>query len=138
MATITYQDDHRGGYEIRFQYDPDLVSLMKTMIPSAGRSWDPTNKCWHIKQYYLARLKQNTPLHTWINLEPEPEPEPPPRTSNKPPTTLQQAFVNLFEALTPTMRKPVKQALLKAVHPDTGGDHETAVALNAALETTTV
>jgi hypothetical protein len=138
QRTITYQYDGGTGYDIRFPYDPTLVSVIKT-IPASQRSWDPGSKSWWVHKHAFDVLRRSVdqalPGTIWVNIgEPDPPPKPPPRKPSTKPT-LERVFVDLFDLLPPTLVKPVRVALLHAVHPDHGGDHETAVALNAALQT---
>jgi len=133
QRTIAYESDG-VGYHIKFAYDPALVSIIKT-IPSQHRSWDPDAKLWwvhrHSFQSFRRTVDQTLPGTIWANTG-EAEQQPPPR---RPARNLETAFADMFSLLPDRLVKPVKIALLHAVHPDHGGDHDTAVALNAALQT---
>lgn len=138
QRTIAYESDG-GGYHVKFAYDPDLVAIIKT-IPSSQRSWDPDAKLWWVHKFSFAGLRrtvdQSLPGTIWVNTgEPEDDPPPKPPPRPRPAANLEAAFSDLFRLLPTPLVKPVKVALLHAVHPDHGGDHETTIALNAALQT---
>jgi len=41
-----------GAYIVKFPYDPMAVSMLKSAIPSTGRSWDNNTKAWVIAAQY--------------------------------------------------------------------------------------
>jgi hypothetical protein len=43
-----------GGewYDIRFQYNPDLVTMIKTVIPATFRKYEPATKTWSAQKTY--------------------------------------------------------------------------------------
>ena len=47
MATIAFRSTANDTwYDITFRYDPDLVDMIKTLIPSAYRKYDPNTHIW--------------------------------------------------------------------------------------------
>ena len=42
-------------YTVRFDYDADLVRIVKS-IPAFARSWKPETKTWRVDRYYAKRL----------------------------------------------------------------------------------
>jgi hypothetical protein len=46
-----------GGLKVNSPYNAEFVSLLKAQIPSTGRKWDPSTKCWYVAQQYSADLK---------------------------------------------------------------------------------
>jgi hypothetical protein len=137
MTTTIYCERGPSGAWISFAFNRQLVDIIKAVVPPRERSYHPEERSWWIDDPWVARLTSavNRAMENsvaWVGIEPD---CPPPRPkSPPPPINLETAFVNLFQSLPPALVRPMKVAILKVVHPDMGGDHASAVALNAALE----
>lgn len=122
-------------------YDPAFVALVKTQVP--GRRWSPTGRFWYAPTSATPSLKDvavayfGYPVVEVVNCRRE-------RTRKRRERTRKQADArtttratwadHLFDGLPARLHQPVHRALVKVVHPDHGGDHEAAVALNTAWQ----
>ncbi len=118
------------GYGVRFRYDPALVELLKTAVPSYARSWDPSLKQWQIQAGHAERLASalRATGHQVIGLDPDP----PPRTTTGTDTARWAKI--LFRRVGPSRREPVFRALTRVLHPDVGGDTALMRELNDARD----
>jgi hypothetical protein len=128
MSTVIFQ--RRGTtYTVRFRYDPTLVELLKTAVPSHARNWDPATKEWTVDAGHAKRLASTLRAtgHQVIGLDPDP-----PRTDSG--TDPSQWARILFHRVGPTRREPVFRVLTKVLHPDNPVTGDTAIQkeLNAA------
>lgn len=123
--TTVYATREAGGWTLEFAYDATVVATIKATVPASRRSWDSVERQWWVAGPYLDVVRRALGARcTWIVVG-----------GSTPPTVgLEDAFVVLLDALPPTMRTTVKRALLRAVHPDVGGDHMVSAALNRAVE----
>ncbi len=131
MSTVifTRQGD---GYGVRFRYDPALVELLKTAVPSYARSWDPSLKQWQVQATHARQLASalRRTGHQVIGCDAD---DPPPRTTTG--TDPSQWAHILFRRVGPTRREPVFRALTRIFHPDLPtGDGRLQQELNAARE----
>lgn len=119
------------GFDIRFKYDPDLVDLIKAVIPADYRKWDAHGKFWSAdakwsKQFADACKQEG---HKVIGLAGAGPPKLPP-----PPAApvLRWADVLLARCPTAELREKVYKNLAKALHADLGGDGTLMQELNDA------
>jgi hypothetical protein len=133
VSTILFTR-HGDRYTVRFQYNADLVELLKTAVPSHARDWNPATKEWTIRATHAEQLASalRATGHKVLGLDP-PRTDPPPRANNSTPDTAQWAKL-LFRRIGPNHRDPVFRALTKVLHPDVGGDHSLMQELNQARE----
>jgi hypothetical protein len=89
-------------------------------IPSA--KWDAYLKCWRIRPTFVAEVEL---LVYELNQHLAP---------TTPARSLIDALAGLRDALPPELRRPVRRALVRVLHPDHGGNHEAMVALNRTWE----
>jgi hypothetical protein len=131
MSTILFTR-HSTNYTVRFRYDPDLVELLKTAVPSGARDWNPATKEWTIRAGHAEQLASalRSTGHKVLGLDP-PRSDPPPRADG--PDTAQWAR-DLLTRVGPSHRDPVFRALTKVLHPDVGGDHRLMQDLNRARD----
>jgi len=52
MANNITVTPENGAYRVEFPYNPRMVEAIKSTIPSTGRSWDGTRKCWMVAAQY--------------------------------------------------------------------------------------
>ena len=119
------------GYDIRFKYDPDVVELLKGVIPSSSRKWDPQGKFWSAdvewtKRFAEAARKEG---HKVVGLEGPKVPKLPPPP---PAPVISWADILLARCGTPELRQNVYRNLAKALHADVGGDGSLMQELNDA------
>jgi hypothetical protein len=133
MSTILFTR-HGTSYSVRFRYDPTIIELIKTAVPSNARSWNSAAKEWTVRASHAEQLAQalRATGHQVVGLEP-PRTDPPPRADTRIPDTAQWARI-LFRRVGPNRRDPVFRALTKVLHPDVGGDHSLMQELNQARE----
>ena len=53
-SIITVKD---GSYVVSFRYDRMTVDMLKSLIPSTGRGWNPKRKVWLVSSQYKAELQ---------------------------------------------------------------------------------
>lgn len=129
MSTVIFQR-HGTTYRVRFRYDPTLVELLKTAVPSYARNWNPATKEWTVGAGHAERLASalRATGHQVIGLEP-------PQAGTHVPDTAGWARI-LFRRVGPTRHEPVFRVLTKVLHPDNPVTGDTAIQneLNAARE----
>ena len=61
-------------YVVRFNYDADLVRVIKR-LPAFARRWQPESKSWRVDGYYARRIAYEMAALGYFvtGLEPEPE-----------------------------------------------------------------
>ena len=70
--------DGRPGWWIAFDFDPDRITSLKTLIPYEDqegwcRSWDEAGKRWWVAQEYIERLFPHFPqLEAFVRAVPLP------------------------------------------------------------------
>lgn len=129
-----------GRATVRFDYDPRMVAAIKRLVPSHHRSYNPGTKEWAFSWWYQEDVKQ-----AFIRIEMDDEfaasegyahqQRQQARTSaSNAPVALVDAFTSLFQLLPAGLAPKARTALVRALHPDTGGDLEAAKALNIAWD----
>jgi hypothetical protein len=48
--------EHRGRYRLEFDYDPDMIALLKKTVPGPMRHWDSQAKRWEISIDWIGPL----------------------------------------------------------------------------------
>ena len=119
------------GFDIRFKYDPDLVELIKDIIPAANRRWDQHGKFWSADDHWSKVFagvcqKKGYTVVGLIGASPPKLPPPPPAP------VVSWADVLLARCATPELRQNVFRQLSKALHADLGGDGKLQQELNDA------
>jgi len=130
-CTVTITPDATlGGARVSFAYDPDLVSVIKT-LHSAHRRWNATTKTWWVATAAINELTEileaggYTVISTMRSRSSSP---PPPRSPRDTWADL------LLDAVGQERVEPVHRALSRVLHPDVGGDTALMQALNAARD----
>lgn len=120
------------GFTVTFRYDPTLVELLKSVVPSFARSWHPDRRVWHIDDDCaegFAAVAQALG-HTVVGIEPEP---PPRATRGTDSGSSDQWARILLRAVGPSRHEPVFRALTRVLHPDNAvGDTRLMQQLNEA------
>jgi hypothetical protein len=121
---------HGGEARVVFDYDAEAVAIIRTI---SGRRWDPDHRYWTIPTTGInlaARRFADIGFTVTVDGRPwtPPAPSPPPARAIGSPV---DAF---YHCLPPHLREPVYKALLKVLHPDTGGDTRLMQELNASRE----
>ena len=150
MTTITIFRTLGGSYSVKVKaLEPDLfraaITTLKTFVPVANRSYNPTEKLWTIDEY------GKDCLNRWVDycrlnlkaeiqwLDPaasghsEQRTPPPPRRN----PTSADAFkaLHLLPSAPASVVRAAYKALACEVHPDKpGGDAETMKRVNSAFE----
>jgi hypothetical protein len=119
------------GFDIRFRYDPDLVTLIKDVIPGNARRWDQTDKCWSADVFWSKQFAQvcKQKGYTVVGLAAAQMPKLPPPP---PAPVISWADILLARCGTPELRQAVYRNLAKALHADVGGDGTLMQELNDA------
>lgn len=135
-ATFTPDPIVRGWVNVEFPYIADYVQAIKDTVPSHQRSWDPKRKIWSIHSAYQDTLSS---AFSWVETiqNSYTKTSQQRRTTQAPPTAptgTVDVLRELFRVLPEHLRQPAHRALVKVAHPDVGGDHEFAVALNAVWQ----
>ena len=110
---------------VRFTYDADLVSLLKCVVPSHARKWEPATKTWWINRAFINTLIDHFEalgIHV---------------IQETPPTRQCADWAGeLFRAVGHQRINPVHRALTKVLHPDNAetGDTELQRQLNDARQ----
>jgi len=113
--------DKRGNrYAITFDYDPDIVSLIKT-LPGADRGFNPGTKVWTIAETWAGTLARELDQLGYLVVGLDP-------TAGTPGDW---ASV-LFDSVGRARAADVYRALSRILHPDVGGDHHLQQQLNDA------
>jgi hypothetical protein len=128
---IVITDD---GVEVSTPYSAAWVQTIKTRIPSHQRYWDEEMKIW-VFDYACIDLVRQITLAVWPGI-----PEIDIRTA-VPERPRSQSYGGIDDVLAQLIRDVPNPALAKiyriaiaSVHPDAGGDHEKAVAINRAWD----
>jgi hypothetical protein len=112
---------------VRFRYDPDLVDLIKTIVPSYARSWRPADRSWTLDIDWTAQLIAaiRAAGHTVITDDDQ----------HPPSDHRRQGWANgLFDRVGPSRAPACYRALSRVLHPDTaGGDTQLQQELNQAF-----
>jgi len=95
-------------YTVRFSYDPLLVELLKSRVPSYARTWNSAGKLWTVDSVYAAPLAAAfTELGcTVVGVE------------TRTPSACDGWAQHLFRAVGPSRVTAVHRALSKVLHPD--------------------
>lgn len=147
MSTISFTS--KAGdtwYDIRFQYDPDLVTLIKTVVPSVFRKYEPATKTWSVNAEWskMFAVQARNAGHTTVGIGgasggpgsrtggPKMPPPPPPPPPAAPVAVISWADVLLSRCHSPEFREKVYKGLAKVLHADLGGDDTLMRDLNDA------
>jgi hypothetical protein len=121
MILITSLDDEYST--VRFNYDPEAVEIMKS-VPV--HRWSREDKRWTTEASWVELLaKRFTEKGYAVAIDGEVWRPPDPKVLAPP----LEAF---FRALPAHLRGPAYKALVRVLHPDTGGDNEWMKQLNKA------
>jgi len=95
-------------YTVRFSYDPLLVELLKSRVPSYARTWNSAGKLWTVDSVYAAPLAAAfTELGcTVVGVE------------TRTPSACDGWAQHLFRAVGPSRVTAVHRALSKVLHPN--------------------
>ena len=110
--TSVYFHDHGHEYVVTFNYDRDVVALLKA-VPKHYRSWRPETKQWRIASWYspiLARSLRQHEHHT-VGIDVR---DPPPHRNGHTQSWAQA----LFSTVGPDRADQVHRALTRILHPD--------------------
>jgi hypothetical protein len=97
---------------VRFNYDPEIVSLLKSVAPSHARKWDRSTKTWFVDRLFINVLTDQfraCGIHVLVEETP----------ANHPPRQCANWAAELFRAVGRNRIGPVHRALTKVLHPDT-------------------
>ena len=124
-----------GTYKVTFPFDRDAVESIKQMVPPHSRSYDPTERAWHVTSAYRDRIHQLLE-DVFFEVEVDDRRD----TSNySPPTSNTPATAYTVLHLQPTAPAELVDAAYRTLarihHPDAGGSTETMQRLNEAVET---
>lgn len=121
--------------EVQFRYDPNLVGLLKDIIPSYARTWDGGRKIWTVDNIHLPSFLGEARRRGYEVREPQRAHQatpPPPRPNASRGTWADQ----LLAAVGPTRSDAVFKALTRVLHPDVAtGDTVLMQELNRARTT---
>lgn len=137
MTTFMIHPDPLGGVNVQFRYDPGAVDLIKSIVPSSARSWNPDLKVWHVADPYgdiliVAVRRLGYEVRDFRPPRRATPPPPPPRTSRAPAGADAWA-VAVLRAVGPTRSEAVFKALSRVLHPDVAtGDTQLMQHLNNA------
>jgi len=125
--------------------DFDFVrESFKAQFPlrSSGAEWWAAEKCWRLPLYqravlraWLARTFEREAI-TWplAEADAQQERQDVPRRPQASPLVEAYATLYLLPTAPPEVVQAAQRALVKIHHPDAGGTHEAAVALNTAVD----
>jgi hypothetical protein len=135
LVIVSLADD--GRLALKCRYDPDLVDVLKTMIPSYDRTWDGVAKTWYLSPDWGDGLIETLRERGMVVTDRRPPPPSPQTTALAVPSALQEACVAL--CIAPHASVAIAEAAFKTLakqhHPDVGGDTAIFQQLNAALAT---
>jgi hypothetical protein len=134
LVVVSVADD--GRLALKARYDPGLVDVIKTMIPSYDRTWDTVAKTWYLASEWGDGLIERLRELGMIVTDRRPPPSPPATAvALAVPPALHEACVALH--ITPDAPVAVAEASFKALakryHPDVGGDTAIFQQLNDAI-----
>jgi hypothetical protein len=124
------------GVEVSTPYDPEWIARIKKSIPPEQRFWDAERKLWVFDYACLRQVREITDLF-WT-LPPETDvrskrrPPPPPARSR--PDSADTVLAALIKDVPNPALAKIYRIAISSVHPDAGGDHEKAVAINQAWD----
>ncbi|MGO8772062.1 MAG: hypothetical protein ACLQIK_08380 [Mycobacterium sp.] len=128
MTAVRFQ--HRGdGHAVTFAYDPTIVELLKAMVPSFVRSWNPQRREWMILEPVYATQFADTLRrlgHPVIGIDDPPAQR---QHATDPAGWARAVFTRVGAGRAPLAYK----LLSRLCHPDHGGDHQLQVELNQAF-----
>lgn len=109
MTAVHFLPVLDGRSTVRFRYDPAVVSLIKSTVPSFARSWDAQRRVWFIDTDWTSGLAAELVCrgHTVTGL-----------TAPRPEGDGDWAAA-LFRAVGPQRIPAVHRALSRVLHPDT-------------------
>jgi len=123
-------------------------SFRRQFPRSSGAEWLSADKCWVLPRWQRATLRSwlaymfERDAWSWMGEE-EPQEEQrqqqqrqdAPRTEPTSPLTQAYATLHLLPTAPPEVVQAAHRALVKLHHPDAGGEHDAAVAINQAITT---
>ena len=56
MPIVKFRDCGSGGWVLKFNYDAEIVELIKAVVPHAARSYNAKEKLWAVDDEYAAEL----------------------------------------------------------------------------------
>jgi hypothetical protein len=127
------------GVEVCTPYDAEWVAKIKRAIPPHQRFWDNERKLWVFDYAVLREVRQITdmfwtlPPETDVRSKHKPPPPPPPWSSPRPNSLDMELAALIRDVPNPALAK-IYRVAIASVHPDAGGDHEKAVAINQAWD----
>lgn len=124
MTTATFSRTGTGGWMLHSGWHPMIPPICKGI----GGRWSPTAKAWRFASLLQAQQAAAELRHVGITVIAD-WADPVAIASN-----LDTAFAALFAALPTSSREPAYKALVRALHPDRGGDTATMQALTAAWD----
>lgn len=119
-----------GMCNVTFPYSRDLVDTLKSAVPAGCRSWDPRRKLWTVESWCVPDLVATLRALGYIVVDGTRAERPKPPPSRGEVTWAETLFV----AVGPDRVEPVYRALVRVLHPDTGGDTVLMQQLNAARD----
>lgn len=127
LADVYVSDN---GAVLQTPYHAVFIEVLKVSVPHEYRTYDPGRRAWGVRPPYIdlalllvgkyfpdAQIRD-----TRTKAKPEPEPEP------------ENWAGLLFAGLPEHLHAPVYKALIRALHPDIGGDTRAAQTLNLAYD----
>lgn len=144
MSVIVIEHDGATGEAfVRFDYNPDLVELIKSTIPGRFRRWDPARKVWTVTGGLAGEFARtarsrghvvnDTHFTSGHRQRQAPPPPPPPPRAPRAATT--DWAGSLLDAVGPERQEAVFRALVRVLHPDTStGSTELMQQLNRARD----
>jgi len=58
-----------GGYKVLTPFNRNFVDALKIEIPTTGRKWEPTSKCWYVSETHGAKLKELIDSHYGVDVQ---------------------------------------------------------------------
>lgn len=115
MTEVNFRLDG-SWYAVRFDYDRDLVGLIKR-LPSFARGWKPELKCWRVDPYYarVLAIQLENYGYTVTGLDPEDYRT---RTRDRHDGAGTDWAALLFKQVGPDRADVVFRALTRILHPD--------------------
>lgn len=139
IYTITAISDYE--FEVKFRYDPDAVTALKT-LPSHARQWDPDKKVWTVSAGFESKVEELFAALGYQHMETRGNADAKAKSSSSPPprSPLPKTPVSsshwetlwLRPGAPPEVIDAAHKALIRKHHPDVGGDAATATAINSA------
>jgi len=132
---VSWRVFDRGGFE-------DVRESFKRRFPwSTGAEWSSIDKCWTLptSRYdelalWVAATFQREAVSWPDGPHGQQQRQDAPRPAHTSPLSQAYAALHLLPSAPPEVVQAAHRVLVKRVHPDAGGTHEAAVALNTAVD----